>query len=185
MRGGRGRPERHGLTAFVLATTAIVAGLAVLVAVLAGSREMEEALPPATEGERLTVGEEESSADQTGGSSLPDSTVEVISEKVGPDVVRLLDDGITEFHVNEELVSAAQGVLFRYQERGDCVLAQAGYLDLMGNVWACTVQGDGWVEVTVLRSCGEEGGCDVTTVLMDASVWARELEGLGIGEDGQ
>jgi len=169
----------------MLTTAAIVIGLAALVAVSAGSHEMDETPSLAKEGEQLTAGEEGSSVGQTGTSSLPDSTFEVVSEKVGPDVVRLLDDGITEFHVNEELVSAAQGVLFRYEERGDCVLAQAGYLDLMGNVWACTVQGDGWVEVTVLRSCGEEGGCDVTTVLMDASVWARELEGLGIGEDEQ
>ena len=59
-------------------------------------------------------------------------------------------------------------VLERYRSRGDCVLAQAGYLDLTGRVWGCVVQGDGWAEVCLVEDGHDGNGCSVSVVRMDA-----------------
>ncbi len=79
----------------------------------------------------------------------------------------------------------AQSVLSSYRERGGCVLARAGYVDLMGRVWSCTVQGDGWVDVVVVRSGEEGGGSVVTTARMRRDEWSPGslLSDLG-GSDG-
>lgn len=79
----------------------------------------------------------------------------------------------------------ARSVLSSYQDERDCVLARAGYVDLMGRVWSCTVQGDGWVDVCVVRSGEEGGGSVVTTVRMRGDEWSpgNLLSELG-GSDG-
>ena len=68
-------------------------------------------------------------------------------------------------------------VLERYRARGDCVLAQAGYLDLTGRVWGCVVQGDGWVEVCLVEEGDDGGGCSVSVVRMDAADASGLVEG--------
>lgn len=60
-------------------------------------------------------------------------------------------------------------VLEGYRARGDCVLAQAGYLDLAGRVWGCVVQGDGWAEVCLVEEGNDGDGCSVSVVRMDAA----------------
>lgn len=72
------------------------------------------------------------------------------------------------------LVEEARSVLADYRDRGTCVLLRAGYLDLFGRVWSCTVAGGTWVEVQVLSDTSE-GGTDVTVVRMDARQWTTEL----------
>lgn len=66
------------------------------------------------------------------------------------------------------LVEEGEKVLEGYRLRGDCIVAQAGYLDLSGKVWGCVVQGAGWVELSVVRE-GDEGGSEVVTWRMDAA----------------
>ena len=112
---------------------------------------------------------------------LPDESVDILTEQLGDDVCALIGEGVTRSLVAGDVPSAAEESLREYQSDGGCVLVQAGYLDLVGDVWSCTVQGDGWVEVTVVRS-RVEGGSEVTTIHMDAGAWERELSSEERGE---
>ena len=47
-------------------------------------------------------------------------------------------------------------VLQTYEEQGDIALYYGGYLDFLGNVWACAVSGPSWVEVVVVQDQGGE-----------------------------
>jgi len=81
------------------------------------------------------------------------------------------------------LEEAASECLRSYQGQEKAVLVSAGYLDLLGRVWGCTVQGDGWVDVCVVRA-DEGGGSRMQVEHLDAGSWAQELgSGLGGGED--
>ena len=54
-----------------------------------------------------------------------------------------------------------------YRNSGACALECAGYLDLYGNAWGCLVQGDGWVEILVIREAAGES-CSVQTIRLEA-----------------
>ena len=69
---------------------------------------------------------------------------------------------------------AGRALLESYQEQGSCVLVRAGYLDLLGQVWECTVLGDGWVDVCVVGE--EEDGCLVWRTRMEVSEVERLCE---------
>ena len=88
------------------------------------------------------------------------------------------EDVVTSYQ-RTPLPEAAKDVLARYEAQGDCLLCEAGYLDLQGNVWGCVVQGDGWVEVQVVKSVDGGTGSELSVVHMDAQSWAQQLEGLG------
>ena len=77
------------------------------------------------------------------------------------------------------LQEEAADVLTSYRGRGDCALAEAGYLDLLGNVWSCIVQGDGWVDICVVRSVGE--GSEVKVTHLDRNEWERDSDDVGAG----
>ncbi|MGN0287179.1 MAG: hypothetical protein ACI4B6_05875 [Atopobiaceae bacterium] len=72
------------------------------------------------------------------------------------------------------MASQARQTLEEYQQRGDCLLRSSGYLDLLGNVWGCVIDGGGWVDVVVVRSTPDEGA-KRSVVRMDAKEWAAEL----------
>ena len=76
-----------------------------------------------------------------------------------------------------DVAQAASAELERYKRRGDCVLCQAGYLDLLGGVWGCLVQGPGWVEMCVVEE--HEGGAHSTvrTVRMEEEEWGQRDAG--------
>lgn len=69
------------------------------------------------------------------------------------------------------LEERAQEVLESYKAGDDCVLAFAGYLDLMGAVWSCVVVGDGWSEISLVSE-GDEGDAP--------SVHVVRIEGEGL-----
>ena len=54
------------------------------------------------------------------------------------------------------LPDMAAQVLQTYEEQGDIALHYGGYLDFLGNVWACAVSGPSWVEVVVVQDQGGE-----------------------------
>lgn len=54
------------------------------------------------------------------------------------------------------LPDMAAQVLQTYEEQGDIALYYGGYLDFLGNVWACAVSGPSWVEVVVVQDQGGE-----------------------------
>ena len=66
-------------------------------------------------------------------------------------------------------------VLEEYESRGDCVLAQSGYLDLLGRSWGCVIQGEGWVDICVVQEGRDEEGSTLSVIHMDADDVAREL----------
>lgn len=70
----------------------------------------------------------------------------------------------SELPVTEE----AERVLDGYAAEGDCVVAQSGWLDLLGRTWGCVIQGEGWVDVCVVSE-REGGGSEVGVMRMDAS----------------
>ena len=74
----------------------------------------------------------------------------------------------------------ARSVLSAYRDAHDCVLVQAGYLDLLGGTWSCTVQGPGWVDVVVVGADGSSGS-RVTTTRMGVSEWAASAAASGVG----
>ena len=97
-----------------------------------------------------------------------------------PPLDSLGDEGVSEYALDllegaevaqrrseRALVDEGERVLEGYRLRGDCIVAQAGYLDLSGKVWGCVVQGAGWVELCVIRE-GDEGGSEVVSWHMDA-----------------
>lgn len=81
------------------------------------------------------------------------------------------------------VVSQARQTLEDYQRRGDCLLRSSGYLDLLGNVWGCVIDGGSWVDVVVVRST-PDGGADRSVVRMDAKEWTAELGAIWPGAPG-
>lgn len=85
-----------------------------------------------------------------------------------------------------DVPEAAAEVLFAYRDRGDCLLAESGYLDLYGDAWGCVIQGEGWVDVCVLRGEADGDASVATVVRMDAAAWATTAaaEGYGLVDEG-
>ena len=101
--------------------------------------------------------------------------LETVERLMGEEAVQVLDEGTTKAVVPERLEQAACDALSTYKEQRDCVLVRAGFIDLLGNVWSCTVRGGDWVEIKVMSSLGDDAGTEVLTVRMDARVWQEEL----------
>ena len=72
-----------------------------------------------------------------------------------------------------EVATVASDVLEEYAARGDCALAEAGYLGILGDVWGCVVYGGDWSEVCVVRKSAT-GESEVLTWRIDA----EELAGV-------
>ncbi|MGN0075943.1 MAG: hypothetical protein ACI38Z_03100 [Parafannyhessea sp.] len=87
-------------------------------------------------------------------------------------------DGVSVRVMRGGVGTVAKKVLGDYEESSECVLARAGYVDLLGGVWSCTVVGDDWVDTVVVRAREDKLSCEVKTVRMDVSVWEREAAGL-------
>lgn len=67
-----------------------------------------------------------------------------------------------------EVEQVAARLLCAYRDRGDCVLASSGYLDLFGSVWSCVVEGDGWADVCLVVQMDEGQLCQVSVTHLDA-----------------
>ena len=74
-----------------------------------------------------------------------------------------------------EVEQVATRLLTSYRDERDCVLAEAGYLDLLGSAWGCVVQGDQWVDICVIEQV-DEAFCRVHVMRLDASEVAKELD---------
>lgn len=68
-----------------------------------------------------------------------------------------------------ELEQVATHLLTSYRDARDCVLVSSGYLDLLGLVWGCVIQGDGWVDVCTVAQDATAGSCRVSVLHMDAN----------------
>jgi len=73
-----------------------------------------------------------------------------------PAIPAELEQGRTIEHSELPLVREASRRLEAYRDAGSCSVECAGYLDMLGNVWGCLIQGEGWAEILVIG--GEEDG---------------------------
>lgn len=88
-------------------------------------------------------------------------------------------DTVTSYSSERTLAEEASSLLESYEAQGECVLREAGFLDLFGNAWTCTVQGPDWVDVCLVSGSGDAGessGSDVRVVHMEAEEWRRAYE---------
>jgi len=83
-------------------------------------------------------------------------------------------DNVLSYEVDEGLVAFATRLLSSYEERGDCVLASSGFLDLLGRTWSCTVEGDGWVDVCMVDE-SDDGTSSVCVIHLDEEGVGREM----------
>lgn len=81
------------------------------------------------------------------------------------------EDGVRDYTSKASMQDTAAQLLEEYARAGKCVLVRAGYLDLLGNNWSCTVVGDGWVDTVVVRGAEDSRKSEVKVVRMDAKEW--------------
>lgn len=79
---------------------------------------------------------------------------------------------------------AASTLLRSYRDQGDCTLAQQGYLDLLGRVWGCVIQGDGWTDLCVISEATDGTRSDVWVTRLVAEEAADELGLDDVGKTG-
>ena len=82
-------------------------------------------------------------------------------EGLGLDGVPGTQEWTTVTQESGDLVHVAQNLLSTYRDAGDCVLAQAGYLDLLGSVWGCVVFGGEWADMCVIGEVEEGESCQI------------------------
>lgn len=76
---------------------------------------------------------------------------------------------VTTYETRLELPDASQELVERYRDRGDCLMRQAGYLDLLGDAWSCVVQGPDWVDVCVVSAAANDAGSVVRVQRLERS----------------
>jgi hypothetical protein len=82
---------------------------------------------------------------------------------------------VTRWETADDVGAAASALLEGYRDGSvPAVLVQAGYLDLLGNVWGCTVRGPAWVDVCLVAEAAE--GSSVRVLRMEVARW-EELYG--------
>lgn len=96
------------------------------------------------------------------GASVPDGTGSAAE----------VESSMTERGLSETATELLRG----YEQRGGCILARAGYLDLLGRAWGCTVVSGGRVETCLVREDGRTGGCVVSVIEMDEGAWSESYE---------
>jgi len=81
--------------------------------------------------------------------------------------VTAAQDGVSVFAEEGTVEQVACHLLTSYRDAGDCALAHADYLDLLGRVWCCVVVGDGWSEVCTVWGSSDGDKCEVSVLHLD------------------
>lgn len=191
---GTGRSSSHklrwigGVLLFCLVACSVAGCLSfssdsALLSTLLGDGSEAENSDSAT-GQESSDGTEESSSgqdtrdgqgvqDQQEGQNNQDDQ-ELSDSSAGNSSTETKGDQQEETGSSRDLPTSAAEALDAYQDAGTCVLVWSGYLDMRGRIWSCMVQGDGWVEICVVREDDEEL-VHTSVVRMDAKQWASEL----------
>ncbi len=94
---------------------------------------------------------------------------EFVGEEGVGDVGVVLGAADTSVYESERsLADEGAIVLDEYRGRGDCVIAQMGYVDLLGTTWGCVLQGEGWADICLLQEAEDGCGCTVLVLHLDA-----------------
>lgn len=143
------------------AASVVLLGLALLAAVLLAGHP---SVSVTEGGEGLVVGEpgsgslDSGASEPTGSGSSENGASGISGSGVSP------TSGYAE-----TLEGRAEVVLTSYQGASDCVLAYAGYLDLLGDVWTCVVVGDGWSEICLVSEGDDDGVASVRVVRIEGA----------------
>lgn len=81
---------------------------------------------------------------------------ESLPEVAGQGSMRTVLEGVgaddpVAFSAVGDLPTVAQDLVACYEQTDSCLVRQAGYLDLFGEVWGCVFEGPGWVDLCVVR----------------------------------
>ena len=152
---GGGRSHRAAVVGVVLVVGAVVlAVVSVLFLRPAGDSAVLSAR--STEGQAVEQGDEQPIVVAPAG-PLPTVFPLCADIEAGPASYARSPLGVrASWEVALSLPDMAAQVLQTYEEQGDIVLHYGGYLDFLGNVWACAVSGPSWVEVVVVQDQGGE-----------------------------
>lgn len=114
---------------------------------------------PADEGSEPTCDLGKGESEDVGG--LVSS--ELAARSLGEDV----HSTVSEQSESGDMSDVARSVLGRYRE-DTCLLISSGYVDMMGAVWSCVIQGADWVDICVVKR-EEERVCTVRRVRLSPS----------------
>lgn len=152
---GGGRSHKAAVVGVVLAVGAVI--LAVVNALFlrpVGDSAVSSAR--STEGQAVEQGDEQPIVVVPAG-PLPTVFPLCADIEAGPASYARSPLGVrASWEVALSLPDMAAQVLQTYEEQGDIALHYGGYLDFLGNVWACAVSGPSWVEVVVVQDQGGE-----------------------------
>ena len=101
-----------------------------------------------------------------------DGGEETGGEVVGP---QGSTDGLRTTVERGGVEQVATRLLCTYRDTGECVLASSGYLDLLGSVWGCVVEGDGWVAVCLVCEQSQDDTCKVSVLHMEPNEIAQVM----------
>lgn len=87
-----------------------------------------------------------------------------------------LGEGVRASREEGTVEQVATRALRSYRDARDCVLAGAGYVDLLGHAWVAIVQGDGWVEVCLVVQEQDVASCEVSVLRLEGD---EAYEGFG------
>ena len=152
---GGGRSHKAAVVGVVLVVGAVV--LAV-VSVLFPRPVDDSAVSPARSTEGQAVGQvDEQPIIAAPSGPLPTVFPACADIEAGPASYARSPLGVrASWEVALSLPDMAAQVLQTYEEQGDINLHYSGYLDFLGNVWACAVSCPSWVEVVVVQDQGGE-----------------------------
>lgn len=80
------------------------------------------------------------------------------------------------FSVEGGLPSVARSVLEGYRDDEGTALVRAGYVDLLGRVWSCTVRGQGWVDTCIVQESDGSGECRVSVIRLEVDEWEESYD---------
>ena len=172
--GSRRRARPRPLPALILLTS-IALGLLLA---LSGSQGWWQGPFGQEKAPQRTVASESAGNGAGVGIGEHDGGEETGGEVVGP---QGSTDGLRTTVERGGVEQVATRLLCTYRDTGECVLASSGYLDLLGSVWGCVVEGDGWVEVCLVCEQSQDDTCKVSVLHMEPNEIAQVM---GDGTEG-
>ena len=67
------------------------------------------------------------------------------------EMARDTDGSVQVTQTAEGLTDSAEKLILSSRDEQTCLLRSAGFLDLMGRVWGCVIEGPGWADICVLE----------------------------------
>ena len=160
---------------------ALVTGAAIVAMLALASSALSHGALPTPDPEVPDVAGEcparsSSTLGETGGSGMAKGHGVSNDPTAGDEAVAGNDAGdermrLSTYESHKGMEATSRELVYRYRDEADCLLRQAGYLDLLGGVWGCVVEGPGWVDVCVVREQEQDERCMVSVARMEVTAW--------------